>query len=346
MDRGMASMAQTAIVAGGFAIGAWAALKYTSFGTGKSHQICTAYPLPEGNGVKCDTFLNAKGLRIQTYEYPPHRGVRERASILAVHGIGVHAHWEYTKHPGSTYEGGWIDMLNAAGYRVHLLDLQGHGRSEAFENLSCHVETFQDYVDDVLQFYEAIRLDLGTQGKVFIMGESMGGCICARLGQILGDSLDGIVLCAPMLSVEQIKKKPANKVLLPISSFVAAILPALPVAPKAKPLPHLAFLTKELDADPLAYRGLVRARLACEILATVESTQERAAALTAPALLIHNTLDTMTDPDGTARFFSKLKQDDKTLILEEYEGMWHALMIEPGNDKICRMVLDWLEERT
>ena len=43
----------------------------------------------------------------------------------------------------------------------------------------------------------------------------------------------------------------------------------------------------------------VRARMACEVLDTVDYTQSQAEKLRAPSLIIHNTLDTMTDADGS-----------------------------------------------
>ena len=77
----------------------------------------------------------------------------------------------------------------AAGYTVHLLDLQGHGRSEAYEGLSCHVEKFQDFVDDVVQFVGVVKS--GSSCKTYLLGESLGGCVVARVAQELGDGIDG-----------------------------------------------------------------------------------------------------------------------------------------------------------
>ena len=40
-------------------------------------------------GVICDTFTNAQGLRIQTYEYQPTCAPgEERGAVVGVHGIG------------------------------------------------------------------------------------------------------------------------------------------------------------------------------------------------------------------------------------------------------------------
>ena len=70
--------------------------------------------------------------------------------------------------------------------------------------------------------------------------------------------MTGVIMVAPMLSVEQVKRKPANRVLLPISSFLALVLPALPVAPKGVAPLELQWLRKELGEDKLNYHGLVR----------------------------------------------------------------------------------------
>ena len=46
-------------------------------------------------------------------------------------------------------------------------------------------------------------------------------------------------------------------------------------------------------------------------------------------------------------FHERLGADqDKTLIIREMPGMWHALMTEPGSEKIAKHVTDWLQERS
>ena len=50
---------------------------------------------------------------------------------------------------------------------------------------------------------------------------------------------------------------------------------------------------------PSSFSLQVRARMACEVLDTVDYTQSQAEKLRAPSLIIHNTLDTMTDADGS-----------------------------------------------
>ena len=305
------------------------------------------YALPSGHGVKCHSFLNKQGLNIQCYRYLS-TATERRGAMIAVHGIGTHAHWEFTSHPGSKFEGGWIYALTTRGYDVHLLDLQGHGRSDAYGNLRCHVNKFDDFVDDVVQFHDMVQDFTGGE-KCYIMGESLGGGIVARVAERLGNELAGVVLVAAMLSIEQVKAKPINRVLAPLSGMIASVVPQIPVAPKAKIKPGLEWITEELDQDPLAYRGLVRAGMGAEVLVEVDKTMEMAPQLTAPVLLIHNTLDTMTDPEGSKQFSEHIRaanaDADCTLVLREFPTMWHALCIEPGQQEVAGIVLDWLDER-
>lgn len=46
--------------------------------------------------------------------------------------------------------GGWVQKFNEAGISVVTLDNQGCGRSDGARDLRYFVESFQDYVNDVL----------------------------------------------------------------------------------------------------------------------------------------------------------------------------------------------------
>ena len=49
------------------------------------------------------------------------------------------------------YEGSWVQAFNHAGFSVCSIDQQGLGFSEGARQLRCYVESFDDYVRDVLQ---------------------------------------------------------------------------------------------------------------------------------------------------------------------------------------------------
>ena len=100
---------------------------------------------------------------------------------------------------------------------------QGHGLSQGLDGLRSHVNRFDDLVRDTVAYYRDVaareREDPGSNGtrrQVVLIGMSMGGCVAAMAAEVLGDELDACVLCAPMLSVERIKKECKNCILLPL----------------------------------------------------------------------------------------------------------------------------------
>merc|ERR1712216_272823 len=113
--------------------------------------------------------------------------------------------------------------------------------------------------------------------------------------------LDGVVMLAPMLNVDQVKRKPINRILLPISGVLAVLTPLLPVAAKAKNVMYPE-MRELFDKDPLCYSAAVRAHMAVECLAVVDDTMDKASKLTAPVVVFHSKNDTMTDPEGSVAF--------------------------------------------
>lgn len=316
------------------------------FGRGQVHRGHDA-PLPNQNGMNNGSFTNAQGLNIRTYEYPQTKEHELKDSPVAVtvliHGIGSHAHSCFAAFPGDDYAGSCIESLNGTGFDVHMLDLQGHGRSEACEGRSCHVLDFEYYIDDIVQFLQTLRTRYGKNTKIFVVGMSMGGCIVAGVGQRMGDGIDGIVLLAPMLSVKQVKAKPINKVLLPFVNVLSRVVPLLPAGSKSKNtfFPDMA---AAFELDPLTYTGKVRVLMARECIDAVDRTMANAAKLTAPCFIFHSKQDTMTDPEGSQEFFDKLQQQSKRLKLLD-NGMWHCLTREPGNEEVVQEMIHWLCEQ-
>lgn len=51
-----------------------------------------------------------------------------------------------------------MEHFNEEGISVAMIDNQGSGRSEAARGLRFYVENFDDYVDDVLDLHECVRL--------------------------------------------------------------------------------------------------------------------------------------------------------------------------------------------
>ena len=75
-----------------------------------------------------------------------------------------------------------------AGYRVHALDLRGHGESDR-PNSGYHMA---DLAADVLAYMDARRIS-----RAVIVGHSMGTFVAQYLARAAPDRVDGLVLIAP-----------------------------------------------------------------------------------------------------------------------------------------------------
>lgn len=51
------------------------------------------------------------------------------------------------------YEGSWTQALNEAGWSVCGIDNQSCGFSEGLYGLRCFMNSFDDYVEDIVHFY-------------------------------------------------------------------------------------------------------------------------------------------------------------------------------------------------
>ena len=54
--------------------------------------------------------------------------------------------------------------------------------------------------------------------------------------------------------------------------------------------------------------------------------------------------DTMTDADGSKQLYQRASSTDKTLRLVNH--MWHVLVREDGNEKVCAAVGEWVLAHT
>ncbi|CDU19400.1 immediate early protein [Plasmodium yoelii] len=115
-------------------------------------------------------FTNKNGLRIKTLRWLVKAPI---GAVVLVHSLNSHCRFDYLKHnaiilnndkavlnDGDNYyvhKDSWIEELNKNGYSVYGLDLQGHGESESLNNVKTHINRFDDFSDDMLQYLNIIH---------------------------------------------------------------------------------------------------------------------------------------------------------------------------------------------
>ncbi len=110
------------------------------------------------------TLTGAGGVRLQAGRWADP-SVRQRATVVLVHGYGEHL---------GRY-GHVIAALCRGGYTVFGLDHRGHGRSDGRR---AAIRRFDEFVDDLDRLVDLAGVEVGDDGVPpprFLLGHSMGG---------------------------------------------------------------------------------------------------------------------------------------------------------------------------
>jgi alpha-beta hydrolase superfamily lysophospholipase len=251
----------------------------------------------------------------------PVRGV-----VVIVHGFCEHA-GRYAR---------LAEELHRQGFAVHAGDLRGHGKSAGAR---IAIRRFDDYLDDAQRLVERARQQHPGR-PVFLLGHSMGGAIVLWLAISRQPPIDGLIACAPAVSVGD-RVFPVLRRLAGVCSLLAPWLRLFRVG--GRRISRDPAVVADFRADPLVFHGRFPVRTAAEILRVGAQIQRRAQSLTLPVLLLHGTDDMVTDPLGSRLVYDRAKSADRTLHL--YPGLYHDLFHEPEHGQVTADVLAWLAQR-
>lgn len=141
---------------------------------------------------------------------------------------------------------------------------------------------------------------LNPELPIFLLGASMGGCLCSRVGEQISSTspMDGVILLCPALNVDkvgyahanksrtrthryaygwnvdglsptappphlQVKEQPMNRILLPLVGCISRVYPSLALGDKAFNT-MFPIMDEIIATDMLCYHGKIRARIADE----------------------------------------------------------------------------------
>ena len=247
---------------------------------------------------------------------------RARASVLIVHG--------FAEHSGRyDHVGQW---LAARGFATHSYDHRGHGRSAGRR---CHVERFDEYLDDLAIVLEQIRAER-PEAPAFLIGHSMGGLVVATFARERKPGVCGVVLSGAALAL------PEGNSRIRIARLMRAILPRmrLDAGLDLQGLSTDARVIEAYLADPLV-EGRMTASLAAELLGAVERTSPNGSQIALPILVLHGGDDPICPPDGSERFAAAARAGR----FVRYPGLRHEIFNEPSHREVLDDVVAFLDEQ-
>ena len=252
-----------------------------------------------------------------------------KAVAVLVHG--------YAEHMGRYKH--VAQALVEAGYAVYSMDHRGHGGSQG---VRAHVERFDHFVEDL-----HVLVQLARQSQpdlpLFLIGHSMGALISTRYALRHQVELDGLVLSGlPLVIGEHV-----SPIILKLAPLISAVVPRLPITPIGVSSESLLSRDPTVDAavlaDPLCYRGKVRARIGWEQYIAAANTRARLAELTLPLLIMHGAEDKIANPQGSTLLYEQAQSGDKTLKL--WPGCRHELFNELEQADVIALISSWLDAR-
>lgn len=265
------------------------------------------------------TFLSADGLELY-YHWQPQ--AEARAVLVLVHGHGGHSS-VFTRI---------VEYLSDRPYLIYSFDLRGHGRSPGQRG---YINSWAEYRADLTAFLNLVKTQCPNL-PLFLMGQSMGGTIALDYVLREQERLSGLILMSPALGLGVSPWK------LLMGKILSGVLPHFALNTS------LDFTTGSRDPqmiaacaqDPLRHRQGT-ARLATELLQTIDWVNSRAADLSTSLLILHGGADRITPIQSSKEFFADVTCDKQ---MHEYPDSYHELQNDLDYQKVLADMEHWIEQ--
>ncbi len=265
------------------------------------------------------TFQGANGLEL--YYRSWHPTASARAVLVIVHGHGGHS-GIFTK---------MVEYLIERDYIVYSFDLRGNGRSPGQRG---YINSWAEFRADLTAFLNLVT----TKEKelpLFIIGQSMGGTIALDYVLREPNQLQGLIVMSPALGLGVSPWK------LYISKMLSRILPHFALDTGI----DLSAASRDQEAIAAYAQDTLRhsqatARLATELLKTMDWIKAHAMEIQIPILILHGGADRVTLPESSRIFFESLTLADKER--REYPDSYHELHNDLNYQEVLADMENWL----
>jgi alpha-beta hydrolase superfamily lysophospholipase len=247
-----------------------------------------------------------------------------RGVVVLCHGYAEHARrYDHVAH-----------RFGQAGLVTYALDQRGHGRSGGKR---VYLKDISEYTGDFGTLVGIAAADHPELKRV-VLGHSMGGGVVFTYAVEHPDDYAAVVLSGPAVYAQDT----VSSFMIGVAKVVGSVLPGLPV----EKLPTEA-VSRDPDvvaaymADPMVHQGKLPAGIAKALLSVGESMPRRAAALTAPLLVVHGGQDKLIPVAGSQRLVECVGSTD--VNLKVYPELFHEVFNEPERALVLDDVVSWIE---
>lgn len=215
-------------------------------------------------------------------------------------------------------------LLAENGLLVYGLDFPGHGASPGKRGLLTGVD---DLIEDGVAVAIHAMTDSSKKGDLplFLVGSSMGGAIALAVANRITDTVNGVVMLAPMLSLGV--GSTARKAL----GWLNNIAPTVALIPSSATSPEMQYRDAERRAEcernTLTYKGYMRPQSALTCVEFTTRIQQSFRKVSVPFLCMIAEEDVVVDNSKAKELMKKSPSKDKTL--KSYAAL-HGLLCEPA----------------
>jgi alpha-beta hydrolase superfamily lysophospholipase len=270
------------------------------------------------------TFTASDGDNLAVQDWYLPEGVRQRGTVLVVHGLGEHA---------GRYDA-LARVLNGWGFTVRSYDQYGHGESDGARGALPHPGRL---LDDLADLVESARVR-NPGLPLVLLGHSMGGLVAASFVARTLQAVDLLVLSSPALAT---RLTPLQKMLMAV---VPRVAPNLAVANGLDPqyLSHDPRVVQAYLNDPRVH-DRVSGRLARFIEEEGALVRSRAGSWKVPTLLMYAGDDRMVDPAGSEAFAAAAPPS--VVTARRFDGLYHEIFNEAEAQPVYDCLRQWLAAR-
>lgn len=247
---------------------------------------------------------------------------KPKGTVIFVHGIAEH-HQCYME---------FINFLNKNNYNVFGFDLRGHGRSGGGRGKAKNIKQL---IEDLRQIVDHVKSN--TDGKVFIVGHSMGALI-ANLYEVNGGKVDGIVASGATHSFV--------KSVWFLRIFPYKLIGWIPIKTDFRDKRLVS--TDEVDTgtyegDPYLLDRFYISLIGATMVSGIRMLRRKIKNYETPVLVLHGEADRIVPFEFGKKLFESLPEDiDKEFI--SYPGLKHNLYHDKNYLEIYQDIVDWLDK--